>query len=57
MKKIIFLLTAAVALTFCKGPGSGPLVKDSFNKKEETKANGRRETSGKGNNFKGRRKD
>jgi predicted RNA-binding protein len=40
MKKIIFLLTAAVTLTFCKGPGSGPLVKDSFEKKEETKTMG-----------------
>jgi hypothetical protein len=40
MKKLIFLLTAAVALTFCKGPGSGPLVKDAFNKKEETKTMG-----------------
>jgi hypothetical protein len=40
MKKIIFLLTAAAALTFCKGPGSGPLVKDAFNKKEESKPMG-----------------
>jgi hypothetical protein len=40
MKKLIFLLTAMMALTFCKGPGSGPLVKESFDKKEQNKAMG-----------------
>jgi hypothetical protein len=40
MKKLIFLLTAIVAFTFCKGPGSGPLVKESFDKKEHSKAMG-----------------
>jgi hypothetical protein len=40
MKKIIILLTATLVLTFCNGPGSGPLVKDAFNKKEETKTMG-----------------
>jgi hypothetical protein len=32
MKKIILLLSSAMILTFCKGPGSGPLVKESFDK-------------------------
>jgi hypothetical protein len=40
MKKLIFLLTVTVAFTFCKGPSSGPLVKESFGKKEENKAMG-----------------
>lgn len=40
MKKLIILLTAAVAFSFCKGPGSGPLVKESFEKKEQKKAMG-----------------
>jgi hypothetical protein len=40
MKKIIFVLTAIVAFTFCKGPGSGPLVKESFDKKEQNKSMG-----------------
>jgi len=40
MKKIIFVLTAVVAFTFCKGPGSGPLVKESFDKKEQSKPMG-----------------
>jgi hypothetical protein len=40
MKKLIFLLTAAVVFTFCKGPGSGPLVKDAFEKKEQKKGMG-----------------
>ena len=32
MKKIIISLTILLAFTFCKGPGSGPLVKESFSK-------------------------
>ena len=40
MKKLIVLLTIAVAFTFCKGPGSGPLVKESFDGKEQKKAMG-----------------
>ena len=40
MKKLIFLLTATMAFTFCKGPGSGPLVKESFDKKEQNNAMG-----------------
>jgi hypothetical protein len=40
MKKIIVLLTIAVVFTFCKGPGSGPLVKESFDGKEKKKTMG-----------------
>jgi hypothetical protein len=40
MKKLIYLFTAAILFTFCKGPGSGPLVKDAFEKKEQNKAMG-----------------
>jgi hypothetical protein len=40
MKKLIFLLTVVIVFTFCKGPGSGPLVKDAFEKKEQNKAMG-----------------
>ncbi len=36
MKKITILLTVLLSLTFCKGPKSGPLVKESFNKAEKT---------------------
>lgn len=32
MKKLIISLVAIVAFASCKGPGSGPLVKDAFNK-------------------------
>lgn len=32
MKKLIISLTVLLALASCKGPGSGPLVKESFNK-------------------------
>lgn len=32
MKKLIISLTILLAFTFCKGPGSGPLVKESFPK-------------------------
>ncbi len=35
MKKLIFLLTVLISFTFCKGPGSGPLVKESFAKKDQ----------------------
>jgi len=38
MKKLIILFTAILALTFCKGPGSGPLVKESFDKTSQDKA-------------------
>jgi hypothetical protein len=34
MKKLTILLFVSLAFTFCKGPGSGPLVKESFDKKE-----------------------
>jgi hypothetical protein len=40
MKKLIILMTATVVFSFCKGPGSGPLVKGSFETKEQKKANG-----------------
>jgi hypothetical protein len=40
MKKLIFLITVTMACAFCKGPGSGPLVKESFNKNEHEKAMG-----------------
>ena len=40
MKKLIILFTAIIAFTFCKGPGSGPLVKESFDRKEQTKPMG-----------------
>ena len=40
MKKIIILLTLIIAFTFCKGPGSGPLVKESFDAKEQKKPMG-----------------
>ena len=32
MKKLPILITLVISLTFCKGPGSGPLVKESFDK-------------------------
>ena len=37
MKKLIILLTVILSFTFCKGPGSGPLVKESFNKNDKSK--------------------
>jgi hypothetical protein len=40
MKKLIFLMTALILFTFCKGPGSGPLVKESFDKKDQNSAMG-----------------
>ena len=35
MKKLSLLILTAGTLTFCKGPGSGPLVKESFDKPAE----------------------
>jgi hypothetical protein len=40
MKNLIILLTVIMTFTLCKGPGSGPLVKESFDKKEQKKAMG-----------------
>lgn len=40
MKKLIFLLIITLLFAFCKGPGSGPLVKESFDKKDPHKAMG-----------------
>jgi hypothetical protein len=37
MKKLIFSITVLLALFSCKGPGSGPLVKPSFNKASQNK--------------------
>jgi hypothetical protein len=36
MKKFTVLIIASLIFTFCKGPGSGPLVKESFDKKDGT---------------------
>jgi hypothetical protein len=34
MKKLFILLTVILSFTYCKGPGSGPLVRESFNKED-----------------------
>ncbi len=47
MKKLIILLTAIAAFSFCKGPGSGPLVKESFDKKQQPAAMGTEKHQGK----------
>ena len=36
MKKILILVAAFLIIVSCKGPGSGPLVKESFDKKDAT---------------------
>jgi hypothetical protein len=36
MKRTILLLSSVVVFTFCKGPGSGPLVRESFDKSHPT---------------------
>jgi hypothetical protein len=36
MKKLLILLTILLSFTFCKGPGSGPLVKESFTKENKS---------------------
>ena len=36
MKKLIILLTVVLSFTCCKGPGSGPLVKESFDKADKS---------------------
>ncbi len=36
MKKLTILFTLLFSLTFCKGPKSGPLVKESFDQPEKT---------------------
>jgi len=38
MKKLIILFTVLLSFTFCKGPGSGPLVKESFTKEDKNKS-------------------
>ncbi|MEI6049917.1 MAG: hypothetical protein WCS03_13510 [Bacteroidota bacterium] len=35
MKKLIFSITVLLALSSCKGPGAGPLVKESFTKENQ----------------------
>lgn len=40
MKKLIILLTVLVLFTFCKGPGSGPLVKETFSKEGQGQGQG-----------------
>jgi hypothetical protein len=40
MKKLIILLTILLTFTFCKGPGSGPLVKETFAKEDKSKIMG-----------------
>jgi hypothetical protein len=34
MKKAIIISVVMLSMTFCKGPGSGPLVNESFSKEE-----------------------
>ena len=46
MKKIIILLTVVVSFTFCKGPGSGPLVKESFDKNDKSQIMGGQKSTG-----------
>jgi hypothetical protein len=46
MKKIIIMLAAFLAIVSCKGPGSGPLVKESFDKKEEAPVMAGQKSSG-----------
>jgi hypothetical protein len=40
MRKLIILTTVLLTMSFCKGPGSGPLVKESFDKNETQKSMG-----------------
>jgi hypothetical protein len=46
MKKIIILLAAFLTIVSCKGPGSGPLVKESFDKKEDAPVMAGQKSSG-----------
>ncbi len=38
MKKLAILLTLLLSLTYCKGPKSGPLANESFNKSDQTQS-------------------
>lgn len=40
MKKILFLTAVTVIFSFCKGSHSGPLVRESFDRNEQSKAMG-----------------
>lgn len=44
MNKLIISLSVLIALASCKGPGSGPLVKDSFDKKGNSKTESQNQT-------------
>lgn len=46
MKKLIILLTILLSFTFCKGPGSGPLVKESFDKADKSQIMGGQKSTG-----------
>jgi len=36
MRKLLIIATLTIAIISCKGPGSGPLVKESFEEKEKS---------------------
>lgn len=46
IKKLIILLTVLLSFTFCKGPGSGPLVKESFDKADKSQIMGGQKSTG-----------
>jgi predicted RNA-binding protein len=46
MKKLIFLSLAIISFTFCKGPRTGPLVKESFDKTEQSNPMAGKESPG-----------
>ncbi len=46
MKKLSILMTLLLSLTFCKGPGSGPLVRESFDKSDNKQVMEGRQSSG-----------
>jgi predicted RNA-binding protein len=46
MKKIIILLAALLTISSCKGPKSGPLVMESFDKKDATQVMAGQKSSG-----------
>ncbi len=46
MKKFAILLTVLFSLTFCKGPKSGPLAKESFDKQEQAQPAGAQKSPG-----------
>jgi hypothetical protein len=46
MKKILILAAAFFTIVSCKGPGSGPLVKESFDKKDAPQVMAGQKSSG-----------